>query len=122
MSVTVDVGESTVTLIDFPQMISTKHPNAHFYFERDLKGLVKFFTMKLKYEISPEDVADILSLDNALRGDDEATPARLDVATKASGYDGTQPDKRRGKGKYEDGEDDEDEAGDPEADEDETED
>ena len=128
----VDSPTSTVTLIDFPQMISTKHPNAHFYFERDLKGLVKFFTMKLKYEISPEDVADILSLDNALRGDDEATPARLDVATKASGYDGTQPDRRRGKGKYEDGEgaegggadddDDDGEAGDPEADEDETED
>ncbi|KAH8046323.1 serine/threonine kinase [Aureococcus anophagefferens] len=101
----VDSPTSTVTLIDFPQMISTKHPNAHFYFERDLKGLVKFFTMKLKYEISPED---------------------------ASGYDGTQPDKRRGKGKYEDGEgaegggaDDDDDDGRgrrPEADEDETED
>ena len=25
-----------ITMIDFPQMISTSHPNAKFYFERDV--------------------------------------------------------------------------------------
>jgi len=37
-----------VTLIDFPQMISVKHPNAEELWERDVKCLVRFFEMKLK--------------------------------------------------------------------------
>ena len=47
----VEQNTSAVTLIDFPQMISTKHPNAAMYFERDVRGLVKFFTMKLKFDV-----------------------------------------------------------------------
>ena len=39
---------SAVTLIDFPQMISVAHPNAATYYKRDVTGLLKFFTMKLK--------------------------------------------------------------------------
>ena len=119
----VDGETSLVTLIDFPQMISTSHPNAPFYFTRDLKGLVKFFTMKLKYDISPDDVKDILSLENALAPDDVddgTARVRLDVATKASGYDGKH-DKRNAFGKSrgdddasdDDDEDDGDDDGDP---------
>eukprot|EP00568_Trieres_chinensis_P000027 CAMPEP_0183302056 /NCGR_PEP_ID=MMETSP0160_2-20130417/7977_1 /TAXON_ID=2839 ORGANISM="Odontella Sinensis, Strain Grunow 1884" /NCGR_SAMPLE_ID=MMETSP0160_2 /ASSEMBLY_ACC=CAM_ASM_000250 /LENGTH=367 /DNA_ID=CAMNT_0025464781 /DNA_START=65 /DNA_END=1165 /DNA_ORIENTATION=+ len=37
-----------VTLIDFPQMVSTRHPNARELFERDLKCLERFFVKKLK--------------------------------------------------------------------------
>ena len=36
-----------VTLIDFPQMVSTNHENARMYFERDAKGLWNFFNKKL---------------------------------------------------------------------------
>jgi len=37
-----------VTLIDFPQMVSTHHPNAKEFFERDLQCLKRFFEKKLK--------------------------------------------------------------------------
>jgi len=32
-----------VTVIDFPQMVSTNHPNAEFYFERDVECIHVFF-------------------------------------------------------------------------------
>jgi len=110
----VEAATSQVTLIDFPQMISTAHPNAQAYFERDVRGLIKFFTMKLKYDIAPDDVRDILSLENAVA---HAPPdaVRLDVATKASGYDGTQPDKREGRGKFRRDDDDDDALSDADA-------
>lgn len=38
-----------VVLIDFPQMVSTDHPNAEELFTRDKEGLVKFFSLKMKY-------------------------------------------------------------------------
>lgn len=38
-----------ITLIDFPQMISTSHPNATELFNRDMQCLVKFFAMKMRY-------------------------------------------------------------------------
>jgi RIO kinase 2 len=37
-----------VTLIDFPQMVSTRHPNAKELYERDLQCLKRFFVVKLK--------------------------------------------------------------------------
>jgi len=37
-----------VTLIDFPQMVSTRHPNARELFERDLACLERFFVKKLR--------------------------------------------------------------------------
>eukprot|EP00586_Coscinodiscus_wailesii_P002669 CAMPEP_0172490168 /NCGR_PEP_ID=MMETSP1066-20121228/20491_1 /TAXON_ID=671091 /ORGANISM="Coscinodiscus wailesii, Strain CCMP2513" /LENGTH=563 /DNA_ID=CAMNT_0013258495 /DNA_START=73 /DNA_END=1764 /DNA_ORIENTATION=+ len=45
-----DNGEPkpVVTLIDFPQMVSTKHPNAEELFDRDLQCLKRFFSCKLK--------------------------------------------------------------------------
>lgn len=42
-----------VTVIDFPQLVSISHPNAEELFTRDMLGLVKFFSMKMKY--SPPD-------------------------------------------------------------------
>lgn len=33
-----------VTMIDFPQMTSTSHPNAKYYFERDVKCIQNYFT------------------------------------------------------------------------------
>jgi len=44
-----------VTLIDFPQMISVKHPNAEELWHRDMQCLKRFFTMKLKCYVSDEE-------------------------------------------------------------------
>jgi RIO kinase 2 len=40
---------SQVTLIDFPQMVSTGHPNASELFSRDMNCLIKFFGMKMHF-------------------------------------------------------------------------
>ncbi|XP_058058327.1 uncharacterized protein LOC131209308 [Anopheles bellator] len=37
-------------LIDFPQMISTSHPNAEMYFDRDVQGVRELFRKKFGYE------------------------------------------------------------------------
>lgn len=41
--------EGRVTLIDFPQMVSTSHANAEELFERDVDCVIRFFTKKLGY-------------------------------------------------------------------------
>ena len=41
--------DEQITLIDFPQMISTDHANARMYFERDCQGVVEFFVKKLGF-------------------------------------------------------------------------
>lgn len=48
-----DNGEPkpVVTLIDFPQMVSTQHPNAKELYERDTACLYKFFSHKLQFQI-----------------------------------------------------------------------
>jgi RIO kinase 2 len=38
-----------VTMIDFPQMVSTSHFNAQMYFDRDAAGIHTFFAKKLGY-------------------------------------------------------------------------
>ena len=50
-----------VTLIDFPQMVSTLHPNACELYERDTNCLLKFFTHKLQFQI-PESELESLCL------------------------------------------------------------
>jgi len=44
-----------VTLIDFPQMVSIKHPNAHELYDRDVQCLIRFFKNKLQCYIQNED-------------------------------------------------------------------
>jgi RIO-like serine/threonine protein kinase fused to N-terminal HTH domain len=44
-----------VTLIDFPQMVSVRHPNAKELWERDIACLKRFFVMKLKCNLNEED-------------------------------------------------------------------
>ena len=41
--------EEELTLIDFPQMVSTSHANAEELFERDVDGVTRFFERKLGY-------------------------------------------------------------------------
>jgi RIO kinase 2 len=97
-----------VTLIDFPQMVSTKHPNAQELYERDVECLKKFFGKKLRCYVEGEDggpnFSGIMpSWDELLAGsggdeadnpgvgaDDETLVSkaqlRLDEELKASGY------------------------------------
>ncbi|XP_019956354.1 serine/threonine-protein kinase RIO2 [Paralichthys olivaceus] len=39
-----------ITLIDFPQMVSTSHLNAEWYFDRDVKCIRDFFAKRYNYE------------------------------------------------------------------------
>ncbi|XP_051473155.1 serine/threonine-protein kinase RIO2 isoform X1 [Apus apus] len=43
-------NEDHVTMIDFPQMISTSHPNAEWYFDRDVNCVKEFFKKRFNYE------------------------------------------------------------------------
>jgi RIO-like serine/threonine protein kinase len=76
-----------VTLIDFPQMISTKHPNAEEMYDRDLGCLRRFFELKLLCTIP-----DYLTAGNLwttlVQSESEALDAdrRLDEELRASGY------------------------------------
>jgi len=68
-----------VTLIDFPQMVSTNHPNAEEMFQRDKNGLVKFFAMKMRY-IPPEDAVNITLADFPV------IEANIDMEVRAAGF------------------------------------
>ncbi|NXG49712.1 RIOK2 kinase, partial [Psilopogon haemacephalus] len=43
-------NEDRVTMIDFPQMISTSHANAEWYFDRDVNCIKEFFKKRFSYE------------------------------------------------------------------------
>lgn len=74
-----------VTLIDFPQMISIKHPNAQELYERDLACLRKFFEVKLHCQI-PEDEEEHVSWKSIMALQPESVQTRLDSELKASGF------------------------------------
>lgn len=62
-------------LIDFPQMLSTSHPNAKFFFDRDVTGVRELF--KKKYGFDSEDYPKFEDLER----DD-----RMDVEVSCSGF------------------------------------
>ena len=66
-----------VTLIDFPQMVSTKHPNAEELYERDTACLLKFFTHKLAFQIPEEELSKLFlsweSVQNVLKEEQQST-------------------------------------------------
>lgn len=41
-------GDLRIRVIDFPQMVSVTHPNANFYFQRDLDCINTFFQKRYK--------------------------------------------------------------------------
>lgn len=43
-------SEDRVTLIDFPQMVSTSHKNARYYFDRDVECVRNFFMKRFGFE------------------------------------------------------------------------
>ncbi|KAH8998976.1 RIO1-domain-containing protein [Lactarius hatsudake] len=71
-------GEPVV--IDFPQMVSTSHENAEWYFNRDVECIRTFFRRRFKYEsaIYPRFKGTI--------GEGGEDDFRLDVVVEASGF------------------------------------
>lgn len=63
--------DDKITLIDFPQMVSTSHPNAEYYFDRDVNCIRIFFKRRFDFE-SVEypkfcDLKRVQSLDNEVK-------------------------------------------------------
>ncbi|KAJ7110144.1 RIO1-domain-containing protein [Mycena epipterygia] len=73
-------GEPIV--IDFPQMVSTSHENAEWYFNRDVECIRTFFKRRFRYEsaLYPR-FKSTMSADGVATGD-----FRLDVVVAASGF------------------------------------
>ncbi|CEG47828.1 atypical rio rio2 protein kinase [Plasmopara halstedii] len=72
-------NDGKITMIDFPQMISTSHPNAAELFDRDVHGLVKFFSRLQGGAYTPDRIPrlkDIVADENV----------RLDEDVEASGF------------------------------------
>ncbi|XP_012937102.1 serine/threonine-protein kinase RIO2 isoform X2 [Aplysia californica] len=68
-------ADDRVTMIDFPQMISTSHPNAEMYFDRDVECIRTFFAKRYNYE------SELFPTFSDLRRVDD-----LDVEVAASGF------------------------------------
>ena len=75
-------GEPIV--IDFPQMVSTSHANAEYYFNRDVECIRTFFKRRFGYEskLYPRFSASVAGGDE----DEEGEGFRLDVVVAASGF------------------------------------
>ncbi|KDR85063.1 hypothetical protein GALMADRAFT_149576 [Galerina marginata CBS 339.88] len=73
-----DTGEPIV--IDFPQMVSTSHENAEWYFNRDVECIRTFFKRRFRYESSMFPRFRKAIEDSGQEG------FRLDVMVEASGF------------------------------------
>jgi RIO kinase 2 len=51
--------EETITLIDFPQMISIDHPEANFYFNRDVECIQTYFDRKYQMQFKEKPALDV---------------------------------------------------------------
>ncbi|KAH0008500.1 RIO1-domain-containing protein, partial [Aureobasidium melanogenum] len=72
--------KSTPILIDFPQMLSTTHENANWYFDRDVNCIKRFFSRQFKFtsdEPGP-------FFEDAIKDTDKNK--RLDIEVEATGF------------------------------------
>lgn len=70
--------EEEVTIIDFPQMVSTEHVNAQYYFDRDVECIRTFFKRRFGFEAIRVP---------RLFVDTERCDVELDEELRASGWD-----------------------------------
>ena len=77
--------EENVTMIDFPQMVSTSHINAKYYFDRDVDCVRTFF--KRRFGFCADSVPTLVQ---ALAGTEKAGGAGIDDALRASGWNAAQ--------------------------------
>ena len=69
-------------LIDFPQMLSTTHQNAKFYFDRDVACIKRFFARRFKYETEDEGP----DFEESCKLPEGEQVRRLDVEVEATGF------------------------------------
>ncbi|KAG8840605.1 hypothetical protein FRB91_005892 [Serendipita sp. 411] len=90
-----ETGEPIV--IDFPQMVSTRHPNAEWYFNRDVECIRTFFRRRFRYEslLWPKFTSTLKEGEQKRTdrgggggGDGIDDGFRLDVVVSASGFGG----------------------------------
>jgi len=70
---------SKIVMYDFPQMVSMNHPNAKMYFNRDVEGIYRFFSLRFGVDVESferPDFEDIFS----------QREKSLDVQVGASGF------------------------------------
>lgn len=72
----------TPIIIDFPQMVSVDHPNADYYFDRDVACIKRFFQSRFHF-VSDEPGPHFTEAKAQLRRNGAE---RLDVAVEASGF------------------------------------
>lgn len=80
----IELGEGVQVepiLIDFPQMVSTDHPNADILFDRDVNCVRRFFRKRFRFE-SEEYPIFAKVMEAVLQDESE----RLDVLSRASGF------------------------------------
>ncbi|KAG8897376.1 hypothetical protein FRB99_008201 [Tulasnella sp. 403] len=71
-------------VIDFPQMVSTRHPDAEYYFERDVECIRRFFRRRFGFEGSSAPRFSKVVAEDVEEGDEG--DERLDVVVEASGF------------------------------------
>nr|XP_019007795.1 Atypical/RIO/RIO2 protein kinase [Kwoniella pini CBS 10737]OCF46576.1 Atypical/RIO/RIO2 protein kinase [Kwoniella pini CBS 10737] len=100
--ITRKTGEPIV--IDFPQMVSTRHENAEFFFNRDVNCIRRFFRRRFRYEslswptwkdvLEGEDEEDLPAISEEAEDDNQPDKAsttaqkrlRIDLEVEASGF------------------------------------
>ncbi|XP_071208952.1 serine/threonine-protein kinase RIO2 [Salvelinus alpinus] len=96
-----------VTMIDFPQMVSTTHFNAEWYFDRDVKCIRDFFAKRYNYEseLYPtfKDIRRYVSLDVEI----SASGFTKDFERDAALLDPKGPEEEEDEGEEDEGEEDE---------------
>lgn len=70
-------------IIDFPQMVSTSHPNAEYYFDRDIACIKRFFQRRFKFTSDDPGPTFADATEEARRS---KSAKRLDVEVEASGF------------------------------------
>jgi RIO kinase 2 len=74
--------DERITVIDFPQMVSIRHPQAKELFERDVDGVRRFF--EHRFGVSPDDLPDV-SFEEAMQASEHVSD-RIDMLLAASGF------------------------------------
>lgn len=67
-------------LIDFPQMLSTTHQNAQYYFDRDVACIKRFFSRRFNFESDEPGPFFKEAMENSIK------EKRLDIEVEATGF------------------------------------
>ena len=76
-------NEQKIWVIDFPQMVSTSHANADFYFDRDVECVKALFKKKYNFEsdrcVKLKNIKTVVNLDSVMRasGSDKVKNMKL---------------------------------------------